>query len=66
MTVGELIELLKKFPEHKTIQMRDCTGDWSIAVEADIIGQYVYIDSMVTDESVDSDLKGLAAMEAQR
>ena len=74
MTVGELIEILKKYPQDMRIQMRDDIGDWSVYVVAQNLGNFMYIQSVNTDlrELPDdrlanlSDLKALAARESQQ
>lgn len=74
MTVGELIEILKKYPQDMRIQMRDDIGDWSVYVVAQNLGNFMYLQSVNTDlrELPDdrlanlSDLKALAARESQQ
>lgn len=74
MTVGELIEILKKYPQNMRIQMRDDIGDWSVYVVAQNLGNFMYLQSVNTDfrELPDdrvanlSDLKALAARESQQ
>lgn len=74
MTVGELIGILKKYPQDMRIQMRDDIGDWSVYVVAQNLGNFMYLQSVNTDlrELPDdrlanlSDLKALAARESQQ
>lgn len=43
MTINDLIVQLKRFPQDKQIQMRDCTGDWTTFIEADELEEFVYV-----------------------
>lgn len=70
MNVGELIDILSKYPRDMRVQLRDNIGDWSVYITAQNIGMFMYVhggahaDVCHTCDDIDG-LKSLARRESQ-